>query len=49
MKNCIKLTQKGNDGVFTINKNIDMDDIKSIYINNSKIKYPTRIYAWYVL
>lgn len=38
MENYIKLTQKCIDDVLTINKNINMCDIKSIYINNIKMK-----------
>ena len=43
----IKLTQKCIDGVLTINKNINMCDIKSIYINNIKMKQKNRNYKIY--
>ena len=32
MKNYIKLTQKGIDGVLTLTKNINMDNINCIHI-----------------
>jgi len=47
MENYIKLTQKCIDDVLTINKNINMCDIKSIYINNIKMKQKNRNYKIY--
>ena len=47
MENYIKLTQKPIDGVLTINKNINMNDIKSIHINNIKMEDLNREYDIY--
>ena len=47
MENYIKLRQKPIDGVLTINKNINMRDIKSIHINNIKMEDLNREYDIY--